>query len=278
MIRWILILFFATVRAEELQFDLTGTAYTPENPYSPGVGPFDISFLLDTQSGTTHFTYGNFRTPGGVSCLQHFDVSGALISDVNMTLNGQRMFSGDSALTNYGGDNAGGGCPGFFFAALLFNTPRVQGWWEFDPTPGPFDLSKSSDPISTLFLGFQQYPSVASIVFDGSPYNLGFKSVSVTSVPEPGAFALFLLGLTGIVISRWSGVDMKKPAKSKLDRMLDKQTAYGLKLSLMVEHIAKLVSHVERLVKEKEILLKEKAVTEHTMERWLSDKLKYPLE
>lgn len=71
---------------------------------------------------------------------------------------------------------------------------------------------------------------------------------------------------------------MRKRVKSKLDRVLDKQTAYGLKLSLMVEHIAKLVSHVERLVKEKEILLKEKAVTERTMERWLSDKLKYPLE
>lgn len=74
----------------------------------------------------------------------------------------------------------------------------------------------------------------------------------------------------------WWG--MKKQSKSKLDRVLDRQTAYGLKLSLMVEHIAKLVSHVERLVKEKEILLKERVVTERTMEKWLAEKLKYPLE
>ncbi len=34
---------------------------------------------------------------------------------------------------------------------------------------------------------------------------------------------------------------MRKRAKGKLDRILDRQTAYGLKLSLMVEHIVKLV-------------------------------------
>jgi hypothetical protein len=67
----------------------------------------------------------------------------------------------------------------------------------------------------------------------------------------------------------------KKPKEPTVKELLHSQY---LKLSLLIEHVDRLVKHVERLVREKEILLKERSATERTMERWLADKLKYPLE
>ncbi len=88
-------------------------------------------------------------------------------------------------------------------AALQFSTPDISGWWEFDPGLSQPNLKASNDPIADLFLGFQQYSSSAVVTTSSGVYDLDFKHVSVTSVPEPGFLALFLLGLTGIAISRW---------------------------------------------------------------------------
>ena len=193
----ILALLLAAAQAEELQFDLTGTAYTPDNPYYPGVGPIDISFQLDTQSGTQSFLYAE-------GCLQHFDVSGASLSSINVQLNGHPSTFAANSTINFGGDNANGSCTqGIFVAALQFSTPDISGWWEFDPGLSQPNLKASNDPIADLFLGFQQYSSSAVVTTSSGVYDLDFKHVSVTSVPEPGFLALFLLGLTGIAISRW---------------------------------------------------------------------------
>src|ERR1700720_117306 len=72
-------------QAEEFQFDLSGTAFTPGNGYYPGVGPIDISFILDTSRSASSFVFGN-------SCLQHFQ-GGAAVSNYNVQLNGQSMLS-----------------------------------------------------------------------------------------------------------------------------------------------------------------------------------------
>jgi hypothetical protein len=67
----------------------------------------------------------------------------------------------------------------------------------------------------------------------------------------------------------------RKPKEPTIKELLHSQY---LKLSLLIEHVDCLVKHVERLVREKEILLKERSAAERTMESWLRDKLKYPLE
>lgn len=187
-------------KAEELAFDLTGTAYTPENPYYPGAGPFDISFQLDTMSGVPSFVFG-----GG--CLQHFGVTGASLTNFQSTLNGLSGLP-SSALTNFGGDNANGSCGSDFFAALKFDTPSVSGWWEFDPHPGITQVQflASTDPVAALFESFQEYPSYAVVQTPTGTFDLAFDKVSVApvDVPEPGTLVLMALGLAAVLMEhRW---------------------------------------------------------------------------
>jgi PEP-CTERM motif len=184
------ILAFASLptRAEELQFDLTGTAFTQDNGFYPGVGPFDISFMLDTSRSTSLFVFGN-------GCLQRFGGTAAL-SNVTVTVNGQSMMSASSLTGGYGGDNPAGQCPGGFLAALV--APNLV--WEFDSRPGIDQtiLQASADPLATLFLNFQQYPGGA----ESGGLNMDIKSVTVTpvSVPEPGTLGLLMLGFAGVVL------------------------------------------------------------------------------
>ena len=99
-------------RAQELQFDLTGQALT-QNTNVP-VGPFDISFVLDTQSGTRSLIFGTFNNPGA-ACLGRFNVNDALLTNVTILVAGQSMFSGNTTGA-YGGDNPSPVCPGDFLA------------------------------------------------------------------------------------------------------------------------------------------------------------------
>jgi hypothetical protein len=206
-----IILVLATAaQAEELQFDLTGSELTPDNNHS--VGPIDISFVLDTLSGTSSsFTFGNFRTPGGAPCLQHFGVSGASLSNVNVTLNGQSVLFARSSTASYAGDNGSGGCPGFFFAALV--VPGAFGWI-FDPGPWMSQTAflGSADPVARLFLGFQGFPSTGT--FDGLNLDITHVTVTPVSVPEPGTFGLLMLGFAGVVLCGRKRISVRAPALS----------------------------------------------------------------
>lgn len=141
--------------------------------------------------------------------MQHFDVSGASLSNVNVTLNGQSVLFASSSTAAYGGDNPSGSCPGFFFADLTVPGAFV---WEFDPSPGMSQTAflGSADPMARLFLGFQEFPSLGS--FDG--LNLSFNKISVTpaSVPEPGTLGLLMLGFAGVVVCK--RISLRAPALS----------------------------------------------------------------
>jgi len=185
-------------QAEDLQFDLTGTAETSTN--GSLVGPIDISFVLDTSRSTSSFLFLSN------SCLQRFGGVAAL-SNINVTLNGQLAASMSSASGPYGGDNTNGSCPGAFFSAL--GTPIFG--WEFDASPGTSQavLAASSDPLATLFLNFQSYASLGR--FDG--LNLAFDHVTVTpvSVPEPDTLGLLVLGFAGVVLCGRKRISVRAP-------------------------------------------------------------------
>src|SRR6266404_2936113 len=120
------------LQAEELQFDLTGQAYTQTDPSTP-LGPFDISFMLDTAAGTTNWQ-------ASPSCLQHFDTSVTLTS-VNMTVGGQPWLTNSQAQADYGGDS--NSCPGLLLAALVYTNGDISFIWEFD-SPPPADQSAAA--------------------------------------------------------------------------------------------------------------------------------------
>lgn len=203
-------------QAEDLQFDLTGTAFTPGNGFFPGVGPFDISFVLDTQSGTRSLIFGTSNNPGA-GCLGHFGINGASLEDVTILVAGQSIFAGD-ATAGYGGDIVAPVCTSNFTAGLVFTAGTTSVVWDFDPSPGISQaaLLASNDPVATLFLNFQQYPSSGGLSGPSGHLNLDFRDVTVTpvGVPEPGALGLLVLGLTGVVLCGRKRISVRAPALS----------------------------------------------------------------
>jgi PEP-CTERM motif len=187
-------------QAEEFQFDLSGTAFTPGNGYYPGVGPIDISFILDTSQSASSFVFGN-------SCLQHFQ-GGAAVSNYNVQLNGQSMLSMPQTGAGFYGDNANGSCNAVFFTA--FGLPSFL--WEVDPNPGisKSALLASTDPLATLFTNFQSYPGYGE--FAG--LNVDISRVTVrdpVSVPEPGTLGLLMLGFAGVVVCGRKRISVSAP-------------------------------------------------------------------
>jgi hypothetical protein len=175
-------------QAEELQFDLTGTAFTQDNGFYPGVGPFAISFVLDTSAST-------FVPVFGSACLQQFSGNAALLN-FSATVNGSLVESAPSLTAPYNGIMSDhGACTGLFIAGI-----DVPGFlWAIDPglRISQSAITTSADPLATLFENFQSAPGYGEL----GNLNLSITTLTVmsVSVPEPDILALWALGVIGLI-------------------------------------------------------------------------------
>lgn len=191
----------SAVQAEELQFDLTGTAYSPDG--TTQYGPVDISFLLDSQSGIPFFSNS---TNGGQpsSCLQHSSMNNALFTNVNVTMNGQSIWSAANSPGGYGISNINGDCPiDRLYTAVGFGSSSPVVEWEF--TPASNNQGTYGNDSAPAFLGFTSFQSSGGfstgVDETRQGYTIKFSSITITdavSVPEPPTLALLLLGLAGV--------------------------------------------------------------------------------
>lgn len=189
------------VRAEELQFDLAGQAYTEDG--TPA-GPVNISFMLDTASGAVSFNYPSPRSPG---CVQNSGVGGAAFTHIEAQLGGQSIWSANSSMGGYGISNINENCPVDRFVTFMgFGDTSPGVAWEFIPTQDTQASYLASGDSAQMFLGSQGF-QVHGLLYTGidqtrREYAVDFNRITVTSVPEPGTWALLLLGLGLLKIAR----------------------------------------------------------------------------
>ena len=201
---------FGTVNvaaADELQFDLTGTAYTSSGA---SAGLFDISFMLDTKSGdiSTGF-YDEFLPQNPYQ--NAFIVSEAVYDNLNFTVNGTSVFSTPQAVGTYTLTTLAPG--GSMVVPTSGTYPILE--WHFAPMPAYMSQATYDalpDPLATVFLSYQDTFNGQGTMFTtaGDSLDLVFASETVrdvsgpgpvVGVPEPGVLELMLLGL-GAVFAR----------------------------------------------------------------------------
>jgi hypothetical protein len=197
-------------QAEELQFGLTGTAFTATNP-STLVGPFNVSFMLDTLSGTSSTAFSQ-------GCLSHFGVSGGVVTNMLMTAGNQTWAPIGPVSGGYGGDigRPDVTCPGLFFAALVVRDATHSLTFEAGiPTVSQTAFLQNPDPFAPLLEEFTGSYLIFANEGSGS-LEIDFNHVTVTpvSVPEPGVFGLLLLGFAGVVLCGRKRISVRAPALS----------------------------------------------------------------
>ncbi|HEY2808962.1 MAG TPA: hypothetical protein VGI91_09220 [Steroidobacteraceae bacterium] len=89
----IALLGFAALRADELQFDLTGTGFTLPDGNFTALGPAQIVFTVDSQSGDLITDVS-----GGTAVLL---TSNMTVTGFNEILNGQSIFSAPKLTPNF---------------------------------------------------------------------------------------------------------------------------------------------------------------------------------
>jgi hypothetical protein len=166
------VLLAIAAQATELQFDITGTASTNKNP---NLWPFEASFAFDSSQASYTGT-----------CSAEYVTSQVMLTNVNVLLGGQPAFSAPSVAADL---NLTGPCPGAFFLGIDFQSAGQNFRWSTDPPAPP----GGADPIADAFLGLH-VPGNGAWVTPTEQLNLAFDDISVRSVPEPGTFALMLLG------------------------------------------------------------------------------------
>lgn len=174
------------VQADELQFTFSGAGGTLVDGIMGPSQLFSGSFMLNTLSGPSSFTFGG---PGGVVNLWSF--SGADVTNLSVIIDGKTVVNSPSETA------AGGGSP--IGSVGLINSMSVGplGWNEFD-TDAPSTLNPQ-DPLADFFL-----TEVHAVQFANLGDFFGSFAVTVTdvSVPEPGMLALMSLGLTLVGLRR----------------------------------------------------------------------------
>jgi hypothetical protein len=186
--------------ADELQFDLTGTAYSSTGA---SAGLFDISFMLDTQSGFVGTGFYDSNLPDN-PYQNAFIVTNATYSNLNFIVDGTSIFSTPQAEGSYilttlpSGGNT-----------LLSNSGPPLLEWHFSPMPAYMSQATYDalpDPLATVFLSYQDnFNGQGEILTaSGDTLDLVFASETVrdvsgpgpvVGVPEPGLLELMLLGL-----------------------------------------------------------------------------------
>ena len=191
--------------ADELQFDLTGTAYTSTGA---SAGLFDISFMLDTQSGTISTGFYDEFLPQN-PYQNAFIVSEAVYDNLNFTVNGASVFSTPQAVGTYTLTTLAFG--GSMVVPTSGDTPILE--WHYVPMPAYMSeetYNALPDPLATVFLSYQNnFQGTGSLFIntDGTdPLSLVFASETVrdvsgpgpVGVPEPGVLELMLLGFGAV--------------------------------------------------------------------------------
>lgn len=173
-------------QAEELQFDISGTALSADG--QTAVGPWDITFKLDTLSGTQQLT---FNSDGS---LFGYNVSNAAFSDVDLSINGQTAIAAVPSLL---GVYSGGELQ---FGGMQFSVDGSTFTWEYGGHLGPGPFS-GSDPLAAMFLSSHPISEAAFQSVAGS-INLDAEHVSVHAigVPEPETLGLMIFGIAGVVL------------------------------------------------------------------------------
>ena len=118
---------------------------------SPLPETIDISFTLDTLSGTRG------STSGSTGCLQTFGTSGAAFSNISVRAGGRELWTGIGASGGFGGQGLAGGCPGTAYSSYL----SVRDEANFFSGSDLFLLGgmqheafqASDDPIANLLMG-----------------------------------------------------------------------------------------------------------------------------
>jgi hypothetical protein len=145
----------------------------------PGVPsfPFDISFTIDTRSGTQSYQFCGTLVCG-------FSAENLTVTNVHAEIGGVP----ELMPTAWSG---GGSGPQSAIFGAIFGTNFE---WGFDISSR--GLSPNLNSLLTVPAGFANDGSF----LDG--FALGPVNVSVTSVPEPGTLSLLTLALTGLFASR----------------------------------------------------------------------------
>ncbi len=207
--------------ADELQFDLTGTAYTSTGA---SAGLFDISFMLDTQSGTISTGFYDPFLPDN-PYQNAFIVSEAAYDNLTFTLNGTSVFSTPQAVGTYTLTTLAPG--GSMVVPTSGSVPILE--WHFVPMPAYMSqetYNALSDPLATVFLSYQDAFNGRGTIFTdftdpGDTLDLVFASETVrdvtstpppVGVPEPGILGLMLFGFGGL----WLYATRLQPRRSAL--------------------------------------------------------------
>ena len=176
------------LRAEELQFTLTGLNFASGNAV-----PFSLPLELNTVTGAL-----SSNTAPVV-----FDPDVVPIETFTATLNGRPVYSAADLTVAYDPFTATG---------TVLDTPGpsptgVQNFgWEFGLYPGPYTVTTALVPTTTTWAASPAYSEVMwAADLNPSAVVWGFRSFPVSvsaSVPEPGVISLLLSGMAGLWLAR----------------------------------------------------------------------------
>lgn len=196
-----LLVFFGlgAAQAAEFEFDLTGQALLQSSP----VGPFDVMFTVDSQSGELLV----IDLPGSLELSNDF----LTVVNYSAVVNGQliHQLPVTSGLVNFATIGLGSGMEiglgptnEFIWSTQNFFRNQLEA------------ALATSDPLGYLFpLMSGDRATLETGNSLGQVYDLDVTSVSIRSVPEPGIVVLMVFGLLGL----WAVSGRREPLGTPRD-------------------------------------------------------------
>jgi hypothetical protein len=181
--------------------DVKDPAFTWNGP-GPAPATFEYTFLVDSLSATSiNHVFGNSSSPGG-PCLTHLDYQGLAATNINAYANGVAVFHAGSGTFEIGGDNAGTGCPGSFFAGEPLQTGASTFFSDMDFSPGISQAAflGSADPLGRLLNGTHY---AGPLIYRGPLGNFQADGFGTSAqVAEPDTVILLVAGALGFLVFR----------------------------------------------------------------------------